>query len=139
LAEDLGPVGGGTETILVAEDHEGLRQLAQETLTGLGYNVLLAADGQQALQKFQQSPEIHLALLDVVLPKLSGPEVYAKLQETHPSLPVIFATGYSPDLALIQKVQQQGFPVLQKPYSSRSLARTVRKTLDSQARPVSTD
>lgn len=139
LAEDLGPVVGGIETILVAEDHEGLRQLAQETLTRLGYNVLLAADGLQALQKFRQSPEIHVALLDVVLPKLSGPEVYAKLQETHPSLPVIFATGYSPDLALIQKVQQQGFPVLQKPYSSRSLARTVRKTLDSQARPVSSD
>lgn len=139
LAEDSGPVAGGTETILVAEDHEGLRQLAQETLTGLGYNVLLAADGEQALQEFQRSSETHLAVLDVVLPKLSGPEVYAKLQETQPSLPVIFATGYSPDLAMIQKVQQQGFPVLQKPYSSRSLARAVRKTLDSQARPVSSD
>ena len=139
LAEDPGPVAGGTETILVAEDHEGLRQLAQETLTGLGYNVLLAADGEQALQEFQRSSETHLAVLDVVMPKLSGPEVYARLQETHPSLPVIFATGYSPDLAMIQKVQQQGFPVLQKPYSSRSLARAVRKTLDSQARPVSSD
>ena len=135
--EETGPVAGGTETILVAEDHEALRQLAQETLTALGYNVLLAADGQQALQEFQRSPGTNLVLLDVVLPKLSGPEVYAKLQETHPSLPVIFATGYSPDLAVIQKVQQQGFPVLQKPYSSRSLARAVRKTLDSQVRPVS--
>jgi CheY-like chemotaxis protein len=139
LTEDPGPVVGGTETILLAEDHEGLRQLAQETLTGLGYNVLLAADGEQALQEFQRSSETHLAVLDVVMPKLSGPEVYAKLQQTHPSLPVIFATGYSPDLAMIQKVQQQGFPVLQKPYSSRSLARAVRKTLDSQARPVSSD
>jgi PAS domain S-box-containing protein len=136
-AEETGPVAGGTETILVAEDHEGLRQLAQETLASLGYNVLLAADGQQALQEFQRRPETNLVLLDVVLPKLSGPEVYAKLQETHPSLPVIFATGYSPDLAVIQKVQQQGFPVLQKPYSSRNLARAVRKTLDSQTRPVS--
>lgn len=138
-AEDTGPVAGGTETILVAEDHEGLRQLAQEALTGLGYNVLLAADGQQALQEFRRFPEIHLALLDVVLPKLSGPEVYAKLQETHLGLPVIFVTGYSPDLAVIQKVQQQGFPILQKPYSSRNLARAVRKTLDSQTRPVSSD
>src|SRR6185437_9632143 len=136
-AEDTGPVAGGTETILVVEDHEGLRQLAQETLAGLGYNVLLAADGQQAVKEFQRCPETNLVLLDVVLPKLSGPEVYAKLQETHPGLPVIFATGYSPDLALIQKVQQQGFPVLQKPYSSRSLARAVRKTLDSETRPVS--
>lgn len=139
LVEDPGPVVGGTETILVAEDHEGLRQLAQETLTGLGYNVLLAADGEQALQEFQRSSETHLAVLDVVLPKLGGPEVYAKLQETHPSLPVIFATGYSPDLAVIQRVQQQGFSILQKPYSSRSLARAVRKTLDSRTRPVSSD
>jgi two-component system, cell cycle sensor histidine kinase and response regulator CckA len=133
LVEDTGPVTGGAETILVAEDHDGLRALAHETLTGLGYKVLLAADGQQALQEFERCPELDLALLDVVLPKLSGPEVYARLQEVNPNLPVIFATGYSPDLDLLQRVQQQGLPVLQKPYSSKDLLRKVRQTLDSRA------
>lgn len=76
--EDTSPIQGGSETILLAEDHEGLRQLAVETLTSLGYQVVVAANGGQALQEFSANRErIQLALLDVVLPKLSGPEAYA--------------------------------------------------------------
>jgi CheY-like chemotaxis protein len=87
---------------------------------------VLAADGEQALQEFRSHRDhIDLALLDVVLPKLSGPEVYARICKEKPNLPVVFATGYSPDIALLQKVQQQGLFVLQKPYSPRDLARTV--------------
>jgi PAS domain S-box-containing protein len=131
------PINGGSETLLVAEDHEGLRQLAQETLVGLGYIVVLAADGEQALQEFRSHRDrIDLALLDVVLPKLSGPEVYARIHEEKPDLPVVFATGYNPDIALLQKVQQQGLPVLQKPYSPRDLARKVREALDQSARLI---
>jgi two-component system cell cycle sensor histidine kinase/response regulator CckA len=130
-AENTKPIQGGSETLLVAEDHEGLRQLAKETLVGFGYDVVLAADGEEALQKFRTHRDhIDLALLDVMLPKLSGPEVYARIHEERPDLPVVFATGYSPDIALLQKVQQQGLPVLQKPYSPRDLARKVRETLD---------
>jgi two-component system cell cycle sensor histidine kinase/response regulator CckA len=130
-AENPQPIQGGSETLLVAEDHEGLRQLAQETLVGLGYEVVLATDGEQALQEFRSHRDrIDLALLDVVLPKFSGPEIYARIHEEKPDLPVVFATGYSPDLALLQKVQQQGLPVLQKPYSPRDLARKVREALD---------
>lgn len=132
--EDAGPIQGGSETILLAEDHEGLRQLAFETLTNLGYQVLLTADGEQAVQEFHiHRDKIHLALLDVMLPKLSGPEVYARIRKVRQDLPAIFATGYSPDFALLQKVQQEGWPVLQKPYTSRTLARRVRETLDQRA------
>lgn len=135
--ENTRPIHGGSETLLVAEDHEGLRHLAQETLVGLGYVVVLAVDGEQALQEFRSHRDhIDLALLDVVLPKLSGPEVYARICEEKPDLPVIFATGYSPDLALLQKVQQQGLPVLQKPYSPRDLARKVRESLDRRPRLI---
>jgi len=129
--EDRGPVRGGSETILIAEDHEGLSQLAVETLTGLGYQVMLATDGEQALEDFRANRDrIALAVLDVVLPKLSGPEVYARIRAEKPDLPVIFSTGYSPDIAQLEKVQQEGLPVLQKPYSPRGLARKVRETLD---------
>ena len=134
-AEDTGPLQGGSETILLAEDHEGLRQLALETLMGLGYQVVAAADGEQAVQEFYvRRDQIHLALLDVVMPKLSGPEVYERIRQLKPDLPAIFATGYSPDISLLQTVERKGWPVLQKPYTSRALARKVRETLDQRAR-----
>ena len=129
--EDAGPVRGGSETILIVEDHEGLGQLALETLTRLGYQVMLATDGEQAVADFCANPDrIALAVLDVVLPKLGGPEIYARIRELRPELPVIFATGYSPEIAQLQKVQEEGLPVLQKPYSPRDLARKVREMLD---------
>ena len=130
---DAGPAQGGSETILVAEDHEGLRELALDTLTGLGYQIVSAIDGEQAMQEFRSHrDQIDLALLDVMLPKLSGPEIYARIHEEKPDLPVIFATGYSPDIDMLRKVQEQGLPVLQKPYSSRDLAHKIRETLDQR-------
>jgi len=129
--EEPGSVAGGSETILLAEDHEGLRQLATEALMNLGYRVLVASDGEQALQLFDHNAaEIQLALLDIMLPKVSGPEVYARIRNAKPDLRAIFATGYSPDFTLLQEVQLAGAPVLQKPYTSRLLARKVREVLD---------
>jgi len=138
-AQDMRPVRGGSETILVAEDHEGLGEIASETLTNLGYRVILAVDGEQALREFQ-NPQNHIdiVLLDVILPKLSGPEVYAQISRSSPDVPVIFATGYSADIAALERAHQQGSPMLQKPYTPRDLARKIRDTLD-QHRLVSRD
>jgi len=134
--EDDPKVEGGTETLLVAEDHDGLRQLALETLTKLGYNVIAASDGEEAVRAFHNHrDDIDLALLDVVMPKLNGPEIYSRISAERPDLPVIFATGYSADFALLHKVQQQGLPVLQKPYSARDLARKVREALNHHPAP----
>jgi two-component system, cell cycle sensor histidine kinase and response regulator CckA len=125
--DDSLPLRGGTETLLLVEDHEGLRQLATETLSRLGYNVIAAADGEQALSEFGRHQDtIHLAVLDLILPKLNGPEIYDHICSARPDLPVVFATGYSADFALLHKIQQQGLPVLQKPYTARDLARKVR-------------
>ncbi|MGA8873237.1 MAG: response regulator [Candidatus Acidiferrales bacterium] len=138
VVEDDKPVGGGQEILLVVEDHAGLRELAYETLAGLGYRVLIASDGEEAVQMFQaHRDEINLVLLDVMLPKLNGPEIYARIHDEKPDLPVIFATGYSPDMALLQKVQEKNLPMLQKPCSPRDLARKVRETLDRRHRLVS--
>ncbi len=132
--EDTRPVRGGSETILVGEDHEGLRQLALETLTQLGYHVVIASDGEQAIREFaNHSNDVDLLLLDVVMPKFSGPEVYARISAERAGVPVIFATGYSADMALLNKAQQLGLPVIQKPYTPRNLARKVRETLDHHA------
>ena len=106
-----------------------------ETLSSLGYQVIVTTDGEQALREIEGRPNsIHLVLLDVMLPKLSGPEVYARLNGARPSLPVIFTTGYSADLGSLGKIRQQGLPVLQKPYTRNSLARKVRETLDERVR-----
>jgi PAS domain S-box-containing protein len=133
LADETGPVRGGSETILVAEDHEGLRELARETLSNLGYEVVLACDGEEAVREFQQHGErIDMVLLDVVMPKINGPDAYARMRAERANIPVIFATGYSADIALLHTAQDQGLVVLQKPYVPRDLARRVRETLDQR-------
>lgn len=138
--EDPRPVRGGSELILIAEDHEGLRELARETLEGLGYSVITANDGEAAIREFENHRgQIDLLLFDVVLPKVNGPKAYARISSIKPDIPVIFATGYSADLELLREAQQQGLTVLQKPYDPRDLARRIRDTLDLQpakARPA---
>jgi two-component system cell cycle sensor histidine kinase/response regulator CckA len=130
-APDTRPISGGTETILVAEDHEGLREIARETLVNLGYRVILTSDGEEAVREFlNPRNHIDILLIDVVLPKLAGPQAYARICETSPDVPAIFATGYSADIDLLRQARQQKLPMLQKPYSPRDLARKVRETLD---------
>jgi two-component system, cell cycle sensor histidine kinase and response regulator CckA len=129
--EDLQPMRGGAEMILLAEDHEGLRELARETLEALGYRVLTVCDGEAALAEFDKHRgQIDLLLFDVELPKLSGPKAYARICSFDPEVPVVFATGYSADIEMLQEIRRQGITVLQKPYVPRDLARGVREALD---------
>jgi PAS domain S-box-containing protein len=129
--DDVQPVRGGSEVILIAEDHEGLRELAREILESLGYSVLTASDGDEAIRIFEMHrDQIDLLLFDVVLPKMNGPKAYARICTLKPEVPIIFATGYSPDIELLQEAQQQGLTVMQKPYVPRDLARRVREALD---------
>jgi PAS domain S-box-containing protein len=125
------PVRGGQETVLIVEDHEGLREIASATLTSLGYHVRLAQDGEQALEEFcAHRDEIDLVILDVVLPKIGGPEAYARMCAYHADVPVLFVTGYSADAELLHSVQKRHLPLLQKPYGPRDLALKVREALD---------
>jgi len=134
-AGDIRAALGGSETLLIAEDHDGLRQIAQETLTNLGYHVLVAADGEQAVKKFlAHRHRIDLVLLDVVLPKLSGPEVYAHICGDKPDVPVIFATAGNPGVDWPHPAPCEGLPVLKKPYAPRDLALKVRQVLDHHTR-----
>jgi two-component system, cell cycle sensor histidine kinase and response regulator CckA len=135
--EESRPVRGGSETILIAEDHEGLRELARETLANLGYEILIACDGEEAVRLFQANRDrVDLLLLDVVMPKVNGPDAYARISAEKVGVAVIFATGYSPEMALLQNAQERGLTILQKPYVPRDLARRVRETLDRQPTKV---
>jgi len=124
-------VAGGVEAILVAEDHEALRELARHTLASFGYRVIFAHNGLEALRLFEaNSTEIRLALLDVVMPLLSGPDAYSQMCAIKPGLPVIFTTGYTAESASLNHKIEKGAVFLQKPYSPQTLARAIRSTLD---------
>ena len=124
-------VRGGKETVLIVEDHDGLCEIASTTLEGLGYRVRIARDGEEAVREFQaHRVEIALVLLDVMLPRLSGLEVYDYINGERPDVPVLFVTGYSADTEMLRSIQKRKLPLLQKPYGPRDLAQRVREALD---------
>jgi two-component system cell cycle sensor histidine kinase/response regulator CckA len=132
------PVRGGTETILIAEDHDGVREMARMTLESFGYRLVLAADGDEALEQFLARPDaIALVVLDVVMPRLTGPDAYLRMCDVKPGLPVIFTSGYSAEMHSLSAVLEQGVATLQKPYSPSLLGRKVREVLDQAARQAS--
>jgi len=115
----------GTETLLLADDHDSIREMARQTLVNLGYRVLSAVDGEEALQ-LCESETPALAILDVIMPKLGGLETAAKLAERFEKLPVLFTSGYSKE----SKGLETAAGYLQKPYSPSTLGRMVREILD---------
>jgi two-component system cell cycle sensor histidine kinase/response regulator CckA len=121
----------GTETILLAEDHESIREMARQALLSMGYRVLSACDGREALKLCAQEAPA-LAILDVVMPKLGGPATAAALLKMHPGLPLVFTSGYSADSPELPNADGKA-RYLQKPYSPTTLGRLVRETLDQQA------
>ena len=123
---------GGNELILVAEDHDGLRELIRTTLENRGYRILLAANGEEAVRMFEEQKDaIDLLVMDVMMPVLQGPEAYAKIQASHPDVPVIFTSGHASDLiASNSSIVEAVF--LEKPYTPATLAQAVRKRLDDR-------
>ena len=121
----------GTETILLAEDHEGLRNSAQEMLQNLGYRVIVAADGKESLELFKKNrQQIDLIVMDVVMPLLSGPEAYSEMCVLQPDARVIFTTGYTPKAKDLACMVEKGASVLRKPYTLISLSQMIRRALE---------
>jgi PAS domain S-box-containing protein len=129
----VGEARGGRETLLVAEDEPALRKLLGATLGELGYEVLAAADGEEAARILESRKDsIALAILDVVMPRLGGVQAYERMRALVPKLKVIFTTGYAPEHAQVSSiVRRRGHAVLAKPFTLEELARKVRETLDS--------
>src|SRR6266852_6381330 len=128
----------GTETVLLAEDHEGLRELGQETLEALGYHVILATNGSEAVALFKSNaPRIDVVVVDVVMPGMSGPDAYAEMCTIRPGLAVVFATGYTAEAASLTSLVAKGASVLQKPYTATSLSKAIRHVLENSPSNVS--
>lgn len=121
---------GGTETILLVEDDQMVRQLTLRVLQQLGYTVLEAADGIDGLRVAQRhSGTIDLLLTDIVMPKMSGHVLVERLRKVHPLLKVLFISGYSEGMLGSQRPPERRDALLQKPFTPALLARTVREVL----------
>jgi len=121
----------GAETVLLAEDHEGLRQSAQEMLERLGYRVLAASNGAQAVELFRQhSDQISIVVLDVIMPVLSGPDAHVQMEAIRPGARVFYTTGYADEATTLAAARQPGVPILQKPYTPQGLTHMIGKVLD---------
>jgi two-component system cell cycle sensor histidine kinase/response regulator CckA len=119
----------GSETILLAEDHESIREMARQTLVSLGYRVLSAADGEEAL-RLSEHEQPALAILDVIMPKMGGSAAAGQLAQKYSGVRVVFTSGYSSESELVPEGTTGRY--LQKPYSPPTLARLVRKILDEK-------
>lgn len=122
---------GGSETILLAEDNDAVRDLVRDVLEKSGYRVIQSVDGVDALTRFNENPEaVDLALLDVVMPKKSGVKVFDEMQRARPDLKVLFMSGYVDDVEARREISEKGLPFLKKPLSLDELRCRVREILD---------
>jgi two-component system cell cycle sensor histidine kinase/response regulator CckA len=122
--------GTGTETVLVVEDVEGLRELAKRLLERQGYAVLVAGSAEEALRLFEQHASIDVLLTDVVMPGATGPELTRQLVAQRPELKVIYMSGYTEDAIVHHGVVDPGIAFLHKPFTSETLGRKIREVLD---------
>jgi len=124
----------GSETILLVEDEDSLRDLVREGLEEWGYTVLVAANGAQALElEAAREGAIDLVITDVIMPGMHGRELVRRVAQRRPGLAVVFMSGYSADVIAGQDILEPGWRYLEKPFSSTALADKVREALDARA------
>jgi CheY-like chemotaxis protein len=130
-----GDASEGRETVLLVEDERGVRELLRAGLAALGYRILAAANGDEALDLLAKNPSAAVDVLvsDVVLPGRSGPEVAAEVKALLPGIQVIFISGYTDDLLARKGGLSPDEPLVQKPFTAETLARTIRQVLDARS------
>jgi CheY-like chemotaxis protein len=127
------PIEGGQETILVAEDDEGVRATVVEMLQDLGYRVLKAPDASAALTVLESGMPIDLLFTDVVMPgTLKSSDLAKKAKERMPNIGVLFTSGYTENSIVHGGRLDPGVQLLSKPYSREQLARKIRHVLDNR-------
>ena len=133
VMSDLGPITGGTETVLVVEDDEEVRATVVEMLTDLGYRVLKAPEATSALAVIESGVPIDMLFTDVVMPgTLKSPELARKAKERLPNLAVLFTSGYTENSIVHGGRLDKGVELLSKPYTREALARKFRHVLANQ-------
>ena len=121
---------GGHERILLVEDEEMVRELAAEMLTSLGYEVIQAKNGLDALDTIEgREHEIDLLLTDVVMPKMGGEKLYLELRTRNPKIRVLYSSGYTESAVIHHGVKEGEVPFVHKPYTFDALAQAVQLVL----------
>jgi len=134
MKEVIAPTGG-TETILVTEDNEEVRDLTTHVLQEFGYTVIEAVDGEDAVRKFEENKDrIELAILDVIMPKKSGKEVSEAIKAIKPGVQFLFTSGYTADIITRAGISEEGVYFIQKPSTPNSLLGKVREILDKKGK-----
>ena len=121
----------GSERILVVDDEETVRIVMEKSLQHLGYQVEVACDGLQALTIFSQDSAFDLVILDMIMPNLSGDELFYRLKEIRPDVCVLIASGYSSDSRTSAVLRDGAKGFIQKPFAVDELSREVRNCLDN--------
>lgn len=122
---------GGSERILVVDDEEVVRTVMQRSLEHLGYQVDVAQNGPDALSKFRHDRHAYgLVILDMMMPKMAGDEVFKRLKELDPDVRVLLASGYTSEGRARSVLDNGGLGFVQKPFAVEELAREVRRCLD---------
>jgi len=124
---------GGSETVLLVEDEESVRELVRETLKSKGYVVMEAADGVQGMKVAEShTGKIDILITDVMMPGMSGRELAQRITAVRQTIKVLFLSGYTEDAIIHEGVLEPGTAFLQKPFTLQALARKVRDVLHGE-------
>lgn len=123
---------GETETVLVIEDDNGVRNILREMLERSGYSVMEASDGQEGVDVYRSHGKgIHLIISDVIMPRKNGRQVYDEIKELNSSAKVLFMSGYSADILDNKIIMENGHNFITKPMRPQELLGKIREILDT--------
>lgn len=121
----------GDETILIAEDEESVREFLKDILRSYGYSIIVAEDGQDAIEKYNEHRDcIDMIILDVVMPRKNGKDVYNLIKEIKPDLKALFISGYTQDILTSKGIYEDGLEFIAKPLEIESLMIKIRAILN---------
>jgi len=133
--DDFKPTFSRKDKILIVEDEVSMQDLMKDLLESNGYNVLVANDGQEALDIYQQKGDmISLVILDVMLPELDGRETYWELRKMDDGVKVFFCTGFASLVEIQSLVEKENLYAIQKPFSPKEFLAVVKEVLSEEPR-----
>ncbi len=123
----------GTETVLIVDDDQMIIDVSKSLLQKMGYNVLVAREGKEALEIYKAyQQEIDLIILDMIMPNMAGSKTFDQLKEINPNIKVLLSSGYSIDGLATEILERGCNGFIQKPFNIRSLSQKLREILDKK-------
>ena len=131
IQHEADPVLNGNETVLVVDDIEFIRSFLNDALSMFGYSVICAEDGMDGLNKFKENKDkIHVMLLDIVMPKINGIELFKRIKKLEPNTKVFFMSGYNE--VFDRNIHQDKIKCISKPFKIKTLLKEMREVLDKK-------